>query len=74
MMINSNMSVLKIIKRKIISRTIRSIPKYIKSSIENDLSRNRCTVMSNETCQMLHIPKNKVSKDPLQKQSSGGVL
>ena len=48
--------------------------KKIKRSIENNLSRNGCTVTSNGTFQMFHIPLNKTSKDLLQKQWSGGVL
>ena len=48
--------------------------KKIKRSIENNLSRNGCTVTSNDTFQMFLIPINKISKDLLQKQSSGGVL
>ena len=48
--------------------------KKIKRSIENNLSRNGCTVSSNDTFQMLHIPISKISKDLLQKKSSGGVL
>ena len=42
--------------------------------IEHNLRRNGCTVTSNNSFQMLHIPINKISKDLLQKQSSGGVL
>ena len=45
--------------------------KKIKQSIENNFSRNGCTVMSNDTFQMFHIL---VSKDLPQKQSSGGAL
>ena len=47
--------------------------KKIKRSIENNLSRNGCTVSSNDIFQMLHITISKVSKVLLQKQSSGGV-
>ena len=32
------------------------MPKKIKRSIENNLSRNGCTVTSNDTFQMFHIP------------------
>ena len=46
----------------------------IKRSIENNLSRNGCTVTSNDTFQMFHIPIHKILIDQLQKQSSGGVL
>ena len=45
-----------------------------KRSIENNLNRNGCTVMSNDTFQMFPIPINKISVDLLQKQWSGGVL
>ena len=48
--------------------------KKIKRSIENNLSRNGCTVTSNDNFQMFYIPINKISKDLLQKQSSWGVL
>ena len=47
--------------------------KKVKRSTENNLSRNGCTVTSNDTFQMFPIPINKISKDLLQKQS-GGVL
>ena len=67
-------ALLKIIKRKIISSTIRNMPKKIIRSIENNLSRNGCLVTSNDTFQMFLIPINKIYEDPLQKQSSGGVL
>ena len=49
------MSVLKIIKQKIILRTIRNMPKKIKMSIENTLSRSGCTVTSYDTFQMFHM-------------------
>ena len=45
--------------------------KKIKRSIENNSSRNRCTVTSNDTFQVFHIPTNKISE---KKQSSRGVL
>ena len=48
--------------------------KKIQRSFKNNLSRNEWTVTSNDTFQILHIPINKISKDLLQKQSSGGVL
>ena len=48
--------------------------KKIKRSIENNLSRNRCTVTSNDAFQMFPIPINKISNDLLQNQSSRGVL
>ena len=48
--------------------------KKIIRSIENNLSRNGCTVSNNDIFQMLHIPICKISKDLLQKQSSRGVL
>ena len=48
--------------------------KRVKKSIENNSSRNRCTVTSNDTFQVFHIPTNKVSENLLQKQSSGGIL
>ena len=67
-------ALLKIIKRKIISSTIRNMPKKIIRSIENNLSRNGCLVTSNDTFQMFLIPINKIYEDPIQKQSSGGVL
>ena len=67
-------ALLKIIKRKIISSTIRNMPKKIIRSIENNLSRNGCLLTSNDTFQMFLIPINKIYEDPLQKQSSGGVL
>ena len=67
-------ALLKIIKRKIISSTIRNMPKKIIRSIENNLSRNGCLVTSNDTFQMFLIPINEIYEDPLQKQSSGGVL
>ena len=35
---------------------IRNMLKKIKRSIENNLSRNGCTVTSNDTFQMFHIP------------------
>ena len=44
--------------------------KKIKRSIENNFNGNGCTVTSNDTFQMFHIPMNKISKDLLQKQSS----
>ena len=48
--------------------------KKIIRSIENNLSRNGCTVSNNDIFQMLHKPICKISKDLLQKQSSRGVL
>ena len=48
--------------------------KKIKRYIENNLIRNGCTVTSNDNFQMSHISMNKISKDLLQKQSSGGVV
>ena len=52
----------------------RNMPKKIKRSVENNSSRNGCTVTSNDTFQMFHIPTNKISENLLQKQSSGGAL
>ena len=37
--------------------------KNIKRSIENNLYRNGCTVMSNDTFQMFPIPINEISND-----------
>ena len=41
---------------------IKNMPKKIKRSIENNSSRNGCTVTSNDTFQVFHIPTNKVTK------------
>ena len=46
----------------------------IKRSIENNLSRNGCTVTSNDAFQMFPIPINNTSNDLLQNQLSRGVL
>ena len=48
--------------------------KKTKRSIENNLNGNGCTISSNNIFQMLHVPISKISKDLLQKQSSGSVL
>ena len=42
---------------------MRNIAKKIKGTIENNLSRNDCTVTGNGTFQMLHIRINKISND-----------
>ena len=40
--------------------------KKIKRSLENNLSRNGCTVKSNDAFQMFPIPINKISNNLLQ--------
>ena len=49
----------------------RNMP--IKRYIENNMSRNGYIVTGNCTFQMFQIHINKISKDLLQKQMSGGV-
>ena len=52
----------------------QKVAKKIERSIGNNLSRNGCTVTSNDTFQMFPIPINKISNDLLKNQSSGSVL
>ena len=55
-------------------RAVKSMPKKIKRSTENNLNSNGGTVASNDTFQILYIAMNKILKDLLQKQSPGGAL
>ena len=54
--------------------TFHKHAKKSKISIEDNLSRNGCTVTINDTIKIFPIPINKISNDLLQNQSSGGVL